>query len=300
MNSKSISLTLVVTVVFVFALLIVGCGSSGDKKAGSPDQEVVLNDDSENDIIETTQPAIDNKINSESPENTEEENTVEDEKSANKQEPATSVLKNTSTPKTPTQSAGSNKATPEPKAQTPPVDLPKSDPASPVKTDIQEEEIEVVVPSETKPNPEPVFEEVEDEVIPPPVIEEPVEVIVPAPVIEQPKSELPSSSNWAVPAKDNNKVNPIKADSESLSIGKTLYKKHCASCHGKTGLGDGPKASQFEASCGDFTLPVFQNQTDGSLFYKTREGRDDMPSYKKKIPDEEDHWHIVNYMRSFK
>ena len=34
------------------------------------------------------------------------------------------------------------------------------------------------------------------------------------------------------------------------------------------------------------------------LFYKTQTGRDEMPSFKNKIPDEEDIWHTVNYMRS--
>jgi len=58
------------------------------------------------------------------------------------------------------------------------------------------------------------------------------------------------------------------------------------------------KAAQLETSPGDFTEKSFSNQPDGSLFYKTLEGRDDMPSYKKKIPDEEDIWCVVNYMRT--
>jgi mono/diheme cytochrome c family protein len=36
------------------------------------------------------------------------------------------------------------------------------------------------------------------------------------------------------------------------------------------------------------------------LFYKTAEGRVDMPSFKKKIADQEDIWNLVNYMRSLK
>ena len=42
----------------------------------------------------------------------------------------------------------------------------------------------------------------------------------------------------------------------------------------------------------------FQSQTDGELFYKTTEGRDEMPSFKKTIKDDEDRWLIVNYMRT--
>jgi hypothetical protein len=48
------------------------------------------------------------------------------------------------------------------------------------------------------------------------------------------------------------------------------------------------------------TLAAFQSQSDGALFYKTSEGRDDMPSFKKKIPDAEDIWNLVNFVRTFK
>ncbi len=105
---------------------------------------------------------------------------------------------------------------------------------------------------------------------------------------------------WIVPEKCNKMVNPVKADAESIKEGKALYIKHCQSCHGKTGLGDGTKASTLDTDAGDFSKPKFQQQSDGILYYKTAEGRDDMPSFKKKIPDEDDHWNIVNYLRTFK
>ncbi|HQV60813.1 MAG: c-type cytochrome [Chitinophagaceae bacterium] len=105
---------------------------------------------------------------------------------------------------------------------------------------------------------------------------------------------------WPVPDAYKNKVNPLKGDAESLVNGKALYNQHCKSCHGTKGKGDGPKASQLDTDCGDFTKSTFHSQTDGSLFYKTFEGRKDMPAYKKKIPDQNDIWAIVNYMRTFK
>ena len=93
--------------------------------------------------------------------------------------------------------------------------------------------------------------------------------------------------------------NPVAADEASLKSGKALYTKHCESCHGKKGKGDGSKSAQLDTDPGNFPkdLPA---QSDGALFYKITEGRDDMPSFKKKIPDVEDNWHIVNYMRTFK
>ena len=105
---------------------------------------------------------------------------------------------------------------------------------------------------------------------------------------------------WVVPEKYKNMKNPVKADKASLTAGATLWTKHCASCHGKKGLGDGSKAAQLDTQPGDFTDKKVQAQTDGSLFYKSWEGRDDMPSFKKKIPDQEDIWNLVNYIRTFK
>ena len=58
------------------------------------------------------------------------------------------------------------------------------------------------------------------------------------------------------------------------------------------------KANEVEGDLGDFSSPEFQSQTDGELFYKTSFGFKDMPEYTKKMPDDEDRWLIVNYMRT--
>ena len=105
---------------------------------------------------------------------------------------------------------------------------------------------------------------------------------------------------WPVPDSYKNKVNPIKGDVASIATGKSLYTTHCKSCHGSKGKGDGPKAAQLDTESGDFTKATFQAQTDGSLFYKTEKGRKDMPSYKTKIPDANDIWAVVNFIRTFK
>ena len=103
---------------------------------------------------------------------------------------------------------------------------------------------------------------------------------------------------WPVPEKYQKMPNPVKADAASVSAGKSLWTKHCASCHGKTGLGDGTKAAKLKTQPGDFSKAEFKSQPDGAIFYKTQEGRKDMPSFKKKIPDEDDIWSVVNYIRT--
>jgi len=91
--------------------------------------------------------------------------------------------------------------------------------------------------------------------------------------------------------------NPISAKTDAV-IGKSLYTKHCKSCHGTEGYGDGTKANEMQGDLGDFSSEDFQKASDGVLFYKTSFGKDDMPDFTKKLPDDEDRWLIVNYLRT--
>ena len=105
---------------------------------------------------------------------------------------------------------------------------------------------------------------------------------------------------WPVPDNYKNMKNPLPSDAATIAEGKALYSTHCKSCHGAKGLGDGNKAAQLKTEPGDFSKADFQSQSDGSLFYKTSEGRDDMPNFKKKIPDADERWSIVHFMRTLK
>jgi mono/diheme cytochrome c family protein len=103
-----------------------------------------------------------------------------------------------------------------------------------------------------------------------------------------------------VPDKYLKMANPVKSNGESINTGKELYVQHCQSCHGKKGMGDGTKAASLKTEPGDFSKAEFQTEPDGALFYKIAEGRKDMPSFKKKIPDQDDIWSVVNYIRTMK
>jgi mono/diheme cytochrome c family protein len=106
-----------------------------------------------------------------------------------------------------------------------------------------------------------------------------------------------TQEEWKVPAKYEKMTNPEEASKENISLGKSLYSKHCKSCHGKDGLGDGPKADEVDGDLGDFSSKEYQAQSDGALFYKSYIGRLDMPNYEKKM-SEEDMWLVVHYMRT--
>ena len=104
---------------------------------------------------------------------------------------------------------------------------------------------------------------------------------------------------WVVPANFKTMKNPIAMSDASTQAGQALYIKTCAACHGKTGLGDGPKAKSLKTTPTDFLKAESQNQTDGDHFYKTKTGRGDMPKYEGKMTDD-DIWNVVNYIRSLK
>jgi mono/diheme cytochrome c family protein len=106
---------------------------------------------------------------------------------------------------------------------------------------------------------------------------------------------------WDVPAKYLSMKNPNAAgDADAIKLGKMHYAKHCKSCHGNFGKGDGPKARNLETYPGDFTGTEFQSQKDGMIYFQSFVGRDEMPNYEKKIPDDEDRWALVTYLRSLK
>ena len=104
--------------------------------------------------------------------------------------------------------------------------------------------------------------------------------------------------DWPVPAKYSKMENPFANDEDSDQIGKELFMIHCKSCHGSKGLGDGTKASTLDTPVPDLTTDEFKSQTDGQIYYKSFFGKDDMPSFEKKIKEEEDRWLLVNYLKN--
>lgn len=144
-----------------------------------------------------------------------------------------------------------------------------------------------------------VEEVVKKEVTPEKVIEKVEEIKKEVVVIQEAPKVVVAASGWVVPEKDKNLKNPTPFNKENSAIGKEIYALQCKACHGTKGLGDGPKAKSMKGDLGDFSSASFQAQTDGELFYKTKFGRADMPSYAKRLSDE-DIWLVVHFMRTLK
>jgi len=92
--------------------------------------------------------------------------------------------------------------------------------------------------------------------------------------------------------------NPEPKNTESNEAGKKLYQRHCASCHGPNGKGDGGMALSG-GTPSDLTDDTWDyGSTDGEIFVAIRDGVSaDMLAYKEKL-NEKQTWQIVNYIRS--
>lgn len=92
--------------------------------------------------------------------------------------------------------------------------------------------------------------------------------------------------------------NPVPSDGASIEEGKKLYGRHCASCHGPAGKGDGGMALSggTPANLTDETWD--HGSSDGEIFVVIRDGTStDMEAYKEKLTEKQI-WHLVNFIRS--
>lgn len=105
---------------------------------------------------------------------------------------------------------------------------------------------------------------------------------------------------WNVPDSYKAKTNTFSSDESLVDLGKMTYMKQCRSCHGNKGLGDGPKARGLKTYPGNFSDAKFQAHSDGELYYMSIIGRDEMPNFENKIPEEEDRWALIMYIRTLK
>jgi mono/diheme cytochrome c family protein len=104
---------------------------------------------------------------------------------------------------------------------------------------------------------------------------------------------------WIVPPAEKARKNPLTASDANLAEAKEIYKNKCENCHGEKGKGDGADAMMYDPEPSDLTdAAKIDKLTDGEIFYQITEGRKPMPSFKKKLTDEQ-RWKLVLLVRSF-
>jgi mono/diheme cytochrome c family protein len=104
---------------------------------------------------------------------------------------------------------------------------------------------------------------------------------------------------WSVPLEAKLRKNPLAASDANLNAAKPVYNEYCANCHGDSGKGDGSDAMMYDPSPSDLTDAKHMNSlTDGDIFYQITQGRKPMPSFRKKLTEDQ-RWQLVILVRSF-
>lgn len=104
---------------------------------------------------------------------------------------------------------------------------------------------------------------------------------------------------WSVPLEDKLRKNPLAANDANLNAAKPLYNEYCANCHGDSGKGDGPDAMMYDPTPSDLTEPKHMNSlSDGEIYYQITQGRKPMPSFRKKLTEDQ-RWQLVILVRTF-
>lgn len=112
------------------------------------------------------------------------------------------------------------------------------------------------------------------------------------------KASANGAEPWEAPQAVRKLKNPIPISRKSLNAGAQLFHENCASCHGDTGVGDGPTGAFLTKKPANLTdSKLMSEETDGSLFWKISEGHAPMPSWKGELTKTE-RWQLVNYLRT--
>jgi mono/diheme cytochrome c family protein len=104
---------------------------------------------------------------------------------------------------------------------------------------------------------------------------------------------------WIVPQEYKSLKNPILPSDSNLDSARRIYGDECAQCHGEQGKGDGPQARTHTPLPADLTdAKRMATVTDGEIFYQITEGRRPMPSFKRRLTQDQ-RWQLVLLVRSF-
>lgn len=104
---------------------------------------------------------------------------------------------------------------------------------------------------------------------------------------------------WSVPLEDKLRKNPLAVSEGNFNAAKPLFNEYCANCHGDSGKGDGSDAMMYDPSPSDLTDAKHMNSlTDGEIYYQITQGRKPMPSFRKKLTEDQ-RWQLVILVRSF-
>lgn len=105
-------------------------------------------------------------------------------------------------------------------------------------------------------------------------------------------------SSGVLTSKGPANTNPFPASAESIAAGLVTYQQFCVNCHGTGGQGDGPLAPGLDPVPADLIVHI-PLHPDNVLYRFVQDGipGSSMTGLKDAL-DEEEIWHLVNYLRT--
>jgi mono/diheme cytochrome c family protein len=105
-------------------------------------------------------------------------------------------------------------------------------------------------------------------------------------------------SSGVLTSKGPANTNPIPASSESIATGSVTFQQFCVNCHGTGGRGDGSLAPGLDPAPADLIVHI-PLHPDNVLYRFVQDGipGSSMTGLKDAL-DEEEIWHLVNYLRT--
>lgn len=100
---------------------------------------------------------------------------------------------------------------------------------------------------------------------------------------------------WKAPKNEADKKNPLIATPENILSGKNLYLDLCSICHGEDALGAGEMG--HNPAVPPNLLKRLKEHSEGDFFWKIKTGRNDMPSFKEDLDDQEI-WQILLFLNN--
>ena len=90
----------------------------------------------------------------------------------------------------------------------------------------------------------------------------------------------------------------VPYNAASVAHGASLYRIHCAACHGPAGRGDGPASAGLLQRPADLTAAHTNDHTAGDVFWWLTHGVGIvMPGFGGKLPEDE-RWDLINFIRA--
>ncbi len=115
-----------------------------------------------------------------------------------------------------------------------------------------------------------------------------------------PESGMMERHHAEIPAEYADLINTTPADADSLQRGQTVYAAQCESCHGASGMGEGPAGQGLDPAPAPIAH-TSQMLSDGYLYWRISEGGHDfataMPAWDESL-SQQARWDLINYMRS--